>query len=285
MGLGGRGAAGRGRGRGCAGQILHPGGRRSRANSDKFQQPEVVSRCLRFSSSSEWRTFLLCSRFQGVAETCKAIIDYIDSFILQAKGGERWPDVVAPTQGWDRKDERWKRATPILARSHALRRRRRQWHCEACGKHASDVAAKAKLARTERVGHLAMTLGEQARPQCHLLAQTGSFVWCCRCGAIAAKFAKKLGEPCVGHPRTQECARSIRLLSGGLHPRKTAFCSRSKHGQGGGTSTKGTNVTVAEAQPTNPDDKNHRLLKSGEVKWCWRCGARVERNSAPSVCY
>ena len=109
-----------------------------------------------------------------------------------------------------------------------LRRSGRQWHCEACGKHASDGAAKAKLARTECVGHLAMTLGEQARPQCHLLAQTGSFVWCCRCGARAAKFAKKLGEPCVVHPRTQEYARSIRFLTSGWHPKESRFLGSPK---------------------------------------------------------
>ena len=40
---------------------------------------------------------------------------------------------------------------------------------------------------------------------------------------------------------------------------------------------------MAEAQPTNPDDKKHLLPRSGEVKWCWRCGARVERNSAPRL--
>ena len=42
-------------------------------------------------------------------------------------------------------------------------------------------------------------------------------------------------------------------------------------------------LRVAEAQPTNPDDKKHLLLRSGEVKWCWRCGARAERISAPRV--
>ena len=42
-------------------------------------------------------------------------------------------------------------------------------------------------------------------------------------------------------------------------------------------------LRMAEAQPTNPDDRKHLLLKSGEVKWCWRFGARVERNSAPRL--
>ena len=133
--------------------------------------------------------------------------------------------------------------------SSLLRRSGRQWHCEVCDRRASGGAAKAKLARTECVGHPATALGEHARPQCHLLAQTGSFVWCCRCGARAAKFAKKLGEPCVGHPTSQEYARSIRLLSSGWHPKENRFlgtpkCSRHKHGQGGGKATKGTTATV-----------------------------------------
>ena len=34
---------------------------------------------------------------------------------------------------------------------------------------------------------------------------------------------KKLGEPCVGHPRTQEYARSIRLLSSGWHQKENRF--------------------------------------------------------------
>ena len=42
-------------------------------------------------------------------------------------------------------------------------------------------------------------------------------------------------------------------------------------------------LRMAEAQPTNPDDKKHLLLKSGEIKWCWKCGACVERDSAPRL--
>ena len=130
--------------------------------------------------------------------------------------------MVAPPQGWKEKHERWKRAKPILARPHVLRRSGRQWHCEVCDKRAFGGAAKPKLVRTESVGH-PMTLGEHARPQCHFLAQIGSFVWCCRCGARAAKFAEKLGEPCVGHPRSQEYARSVRLLWSGWHPKENRF--------------------------------------------------------------
>ena len=37
---------------------------------------------------------ILCDTYKGAVETCKAIIGYIGSFILRAKGGERWPDVV-----------------------------------------------------------------------------------------------------------------------------------------------------------------------------------------------
>ena len=130
------------------------------------------------------------------------------------------------------KDEQWKRAEPILARPHVLRHSGRHWFCEACDKRASGGAAKSKLARTECVGHPATTVGEHARPQFHLLALTGSFVWCCRCGARAAKFAKKLGEASV-------CCRVAGT------PKRIAFldhrnCSRRKHGQGGGKATKET---------------------------------------------
>ena len=85
-------------------------------------------------------------------------------FSFSERKEERWPDVVTPPQGWDDKDERWKRAKPILARPHDLRRRGRQWYCEVCDKRASGGAAKSKLARTECVGHPATALGEHARP-------------------------------------------------------------------------------------------------------------------------
>ena len=52
--------------------------------------------------------------------------------------------VIAPPQGWDEKDERWKRAKPILALPHVLRCSGRQWFCEVCDKRASGGAAKIK---------------------------------------------------------------------------------------------------------------------------------------------
>ena len=124
-------------------------------------------------------------------------------------------------------------------------------------------------------------------------------MWCCRCGARAAKFAKKLGEPCVGHPY----ARSIRLLSSGWHPKENRYLGAPKlftaqawarwrqsyqgdHCGRAGLAELGRTVIrlrMAEAQPTNPDDKKHLLLRLGEVKWCWRFGARVKRNSAPRL--
>ena len=126
-----------------------------------------------------------------------------------------------------------------------------------------------------------------------------AYVWCCRCGARAAKFAKKLGEPCVGHPRSQEYARSIRLLSSGWHPKENRFLGTPKlftkqawarwrrSYQGDNCDRAGLaelrqaviRLRTAEVQPTNPDDKKHLLLKTGEIK----CGARVERDSAPRL--
>ena len=42
-------------------------------------------------------------------------------------------------------------------------------------------------------------------------------------------------------------------------------------------------LRMAEAQPTNPDNKKHLLLKTGEIKWCWKCGARAKRDCAPRL--
>ena len=219
---------------------------------------------------------ILCDTYKEAVETCKAIIGYIGSFILQAKGGERWPDVVAPPQGWDEKDERWKRAEPILAHPNVLRYSGRQWICEVCDKRASGGAAKSQLARTECVGHLATALGHHARPQCHLLAQIGSYVCCCKC---------------------------IRLLSSGWHPKENRYLGSPKlftkqswarwrqSYQGNNCDRTGLaelrqaviRLRTADAQPTNPDDKKHLLFKTGEIKWCWKCEARVERDSAPRL--
>ena len=54
---------------------------------------------------------ILYDTYKAAVETSNGIIDYIGNFILRAKGGGRWPDVVTPPQGWDEKDERWKHAT------------------------------------------------------------------------------------------------------------------------------------------------------------------------------
>ena len=152
---------------------------------------------------------IVCDTYKGAVETCKAIISYIGSFILRAKGGERWPAVVAPPQGWDEKDGRWKRAIPILAQPHILRRSGRHWQCEVCDKRASGGAAKAKLVRTECVGASRDDTGRAREAAVSLSGLRLAAL----CGA-----AEKLGEPCVGHPRSQEYARSIHLLSSGWHP-------------------------------------------------------------------
>ena len=31
------------------------------------------------------------------------------------------------------------------------------------------------------------------------------------------------------------------------------------------------------------DEKKHLLLATGQIKWCWKCGARVEKDSAPRL--
>ena len=101
----------------------------------------------------------------------------------------------------------------------------------------------------------------------------------------------------------QEYARSIRLLSTGWHPKENRFLGpptlftmqawarwRQSY-QGDNCDRAGqaelrqavTRLRTADAQPANPDDKKHLLLKTGEIKWCWKCGARVERDSAPRL--
>ena len=135
--------------------------------------------------------------------------------------GERWPDVVLAVQGWC---ARWKHVEPTLARPHLLVRSGGKRCCETCGRYASDDASKAKLASTECVGHLAVTLGEKARSHRHLLVQTGSFAWCCMCGARAAKFAKKLVDPCS--ERTQVsgvCAKHTLAVLRLASPKKKVF--------------------------------------------------------------
>ena len=246
---------------------------------------------------------VLCDWYKTAARTCTGIITYIGNFILRAKTGDRWPDVTPPPQEWHEKDERWKRVKPTLARAHLLVRIGKQWCCDSCGRHASDGPSKAKLARTECIGHPAVVLGGEARPQLHLLVQTGSFVWCCRCGARAAKFAKKLGEPCLGRPRSQEYARSIRLLSSGWHPKENRFLGSPKlftmqtwsrwrlDHQGVHLAKAGRSelrqavdrLREARAQPSMPDERKHLLVATGQIKWCWKCGARVERDSVPRL--
>ena len=226
---------------------------------------------------------VMCDWYKTAARTCTDIITYIGNFILRAKTGDRWPDVTPPPHEWQEQDERWKRVKPTLARPHLLVRIGKQWCYDSCGRHASDGPSRAKLARTECVGHPAVALGDEARPQLHLLVQTGSFVWCCRCAARAAKFAKRLGELCLGRPRSQEYARSIRL-SNGWHPKENRFLGSPKlfttqtwskwrlaH-QGAHLAKAGRSelrqaivrLREARARPCMPDESKHLLLATGQ---------------------
>ena len=168
-------------------------------------------------------------------------------FILRAKGGARWPHVVAPPQGWDEKgassqaEAQWKAMT-----LRGVWQARKRWCSEGkTGTHSMHGASRNDAG------------GSRQFPQCHLLTPTGSFVWCCRCGARAAKFAKKIGEPCVEQSRSQEHARSIRLPSSGWHPKEHRFfldrrsCPQRKHGGSGGKATKGTTATELRAQASS----------------------------------
>ena len=63
---------------------------------------------------------LLCDWYKAVVETSRAFTSHKGSFILRAKGGERWPDVVVPLRGWGEKDDRSKHVKPTLAPSSSL---------------------------------------------------------------------------------------------------------------------------------------------------------------------
>ena len=76
------------------------------------------------------------------------------------------------------------------------------------------------------------------------------------------------------------------------------------HGQGDGNATRVTTETKlgwlaklrqaverlreAEALPADPFDWKHLLSETGDIKWCWRCGARTEKEPravARSLCF
>ena len=60
----------------------------------------------------------LCDMSKAAVKTNRAIISHIGSFILQAKGGGRWPDVVTPPQDWGEKNERCKQARGADSGAH-----------------------------------------------------------------------------------------------------------------------------------------------------------------------
>ena len=107
----------------------------------------------------------------------------------------------------------------------------------------------------------------------------------------------------MGRPRSQEYARSIRLLSKGWHPKESRFLGapmlftarawskwrleyQGAHlARAGKSELRQAVVRLREAQarPCMLDEKKHLLLATGQIKWCWKCGARVEKDSAPRL--
>ena len=211
------------------------------------------------------------------------------AFNLQTKGPEPRPDVVTTSSGMERKRRAMEARGPDSGASAEAGTQGKamvlQSVWQACKRwwrrRQSWLALNAW-------GHPANTLGEQARHQCRHLTWTGRFVWCCRCGAIAAKFEEKLGEPRVGATEVSrvcaECARSMRLLSRGWYPKENRFLGSSKlftaqawarwrqsyqgeqlgESWAGPSSSKAVDrLRAAEAQPADPVDKKR------EIKWCW----------------
>ena len=206
---------------------------------------------------------ILSDTYKGAVETCEVIISYIDRFSFSERKEERWPDVVAPSQGWDEKDERWNRAKPILACPHVVRHSGRQCFFEACDKRASGV------------GRLATALGEHARPQCHFLAQTGSF---CGAAGVEREQASSRSWACwaseVSRVRTKHPFAVEWLAPQGESLSLQAWARWRQSYQGDECDRAGLaefrqaviRLRMAEAQSSNPDDKKHLLLKSGEIK-------------------
>ena len=194
----------------------------SEAEQDKLDEAGRVT-----AAGNEWADELAKEgtrddSFQSILyDTCKAavepsraIISHIGNFILRAKGGARWPHVVAPPQGWDEKgassqaEAQWK--------AMALRgvwQARKRWCSEGQNWHAQHAR-----------GIPQRRWGEQARPPVSSPDSDGKLrvvlqVW----NESRSKFAKKLGEPCVAQSRSQEHARSARLPSSGWHPKEHRF--------------------------------------------------------------
>ena len=176
--------------------------------------------------------------------------------------------MLTPPQGWDEKDERWKRAAPILARPHALRRRGRQWHFDACGKHAGDGAAKANF------------LGENVWGiwQRHWENMRGHSVtsWLRRaavCGAAGAEQEQPSSRRSLAN-------RVSGILSSGWHAKDNRFlgspklfaaqawarwrqCHQKNNCDRAGLAElrqTAIRLRMAEAQTTDLDDKKHFLL-------------------------
>ena len=189
------------------------------------------------------------TRTRELSKRVRRSISYVGSFFLRAKGGERWPDVVTTPQGWDEKDERWKRATPILARPHVLRRSGRHWHCEVRDKRASGGAAKAKLVRTEMCWASCDGIGRARKaavssPSSDWQLRVVLQVWSEGQPSLQRSFANRVSG-IRGLKSMHEYSLAVRVAG---NPRRIAFlehrnCSRCRRGPGGGKATKGTSVT------------------------------------------
>ena len=218
--------------------------------------------------------------------------------ILQAKVGERWPDVIAPPQGWDEKDERWKRAQPILAHPHVLRCRGATLGSAKCVTKVHLVgAAKSKLARKECIGHPATAgtarMTTMSPPGtdwqlCVVLqvwcesSQVRKETWRTVCWASEISRVRTKHPFAVGWLASQR--ESISWITKTVHEASMGEVAAKLHRAGSSELKQAViRLRTADAQPTNPDDKKHLLLKTVEIKWCWKCGARVERDSAPRL--
>ena len=133
---------------------------------------------------------VLCDMYKAAVKTSRAIISYIGSFILQAKGGERWPDVVTPLEKWCAKDE------SVEARGPESGSRRTGWHARKGNGAAVRVAGMQAMVRRRQSWLALNAWGIQQR---HCRSRQGPSVtsWLRRAGSCGAAGAEQ------GHPTSR----------------------------------------------------------------------------------
>ena len=241
---------------------------------------------------------VLCDWYKTAARTCTDIITYIGNFILRAKTGDRWPDVTLPPKDWGEKDGRWKRVILTLARPTSPGS---DWE----GNGFATTVAGTRVMIHPKQSWLTRSVSGTLLWRWETRQGLSCTCWYKRavsCGVADVEpgqpnSRRSLAIRAWGRARSQEYARSIRLLSNGWHPKENRFLGSPKlfttqtwskwrldhqgvHlAKAGRSELRQAIVRLREAQarPCMPDERKHLLLATGQIKWCWKCGARVEK--------